>query len=425
MIARMGLEDRRALPDWALAAGLAVLTLVAVRLARGEALWTAGSGIYGLTAHLFLHGRGLYGGLIAAQPPNQFLVGAAFLGVHDTLDGLRAGVGLLQLGSGLLVGTIVWRLTGSRLAAILAPAATLLTPWAIHENGAFIPEVVAMPLLLGATLLAARKRTAGLAGALMGVAVFVKLPMLAPLIILGVAAQDRRRYALWAVTALAAQALLFMLLFGHGFWDDIVGSELQTGHRGLRTLVEIVTQAGWNSGAIVVLAAVGVRLSARAADPALARTAIALAIGVLATFVSVFKNGTGLYVLTNIETGCLPLAIGAVVWLAPAWRPLAGAVAVLLLAQSASVIAAPHDPRIFVRPGAPRAYAADLTDAQVHAAVRAARACPPGVAYSGEAYIALLANRPMPAGQPDTYITSHAKRFRAVRARALRERTCP
>jgi hypothetical protein len=410
--------------------GLAVLAMALLRLARGDAMWTGGEGIYGLTARLFLHGGDLYGDLVAAQPPNHFLAGAGILGIHDSLDGLRAGMGALQILSGVMAGLVVWRLTGSRWATALTPAFSLLTPWEVHESATFIPELVALPLLLGATLLAARPRTSGPAGALLALAVFVKLPMLAPLVVLGAFAADRRRYALWALASLAVQALVYTLVFGHGLWTDVVSLEVETGRRSAGLVARATAQAIWNSGAIVALAVVGALMSARALDRPQARAALGLALGVLATYVSVSKNGTGLYVMTDIEAGCLPLAVGGVVWLLrfsrTRWAAVAAAViAAGLLAQSASLLAAPKRPRLFVRPGAPIGYEADLTDAQVHAAVAAARACPPGVAYSGFSYVALIAHRRMPQGQPDTFILQNTKRLAGLEARAQRERSCP
>ena len=98
----------------------------------------------------------------------------------------------------------------------------------------------------------------------------------------------------------------------------------------------------------------------------------------------------------------------------------------LVLAQSASLLADPSAPRPFVRPGASIGYQTAATGPEVDAMVRAAQACPPGVAYSGVPQIAFLARRRMPAGQPDPYIIANSTTHRAVLAAAQADQPrCP
>ena len=101
-------------------------------------------------------GGDLYGHIVVAQPPWQFFFGAGALAIHDSLTFLRLAVGLAQLGAGVLAAIAVWRLTENPWATAVAPALSLLTPWALREHGALTPELLAPPVLLGAALLAAR-----------------------------------------------------------------------------------------------------------------------------------------------------------------------------------------------------------------------------------------------------------------------------
>ncbi len=59
-------------------------------------------------------------------------------------------------------------------------------------------------------------------------------------------------------------------------------------------------------------------------------------------------------------------------------------------------------------------------------AAAAARACPPGVPYSGQAFVAFVARRPMPGDQPDTFIVQTAETHRELLRRVTADaRRCP
>ncbi len=120
--------------------------------------------MYALTSRLWLDGTPLYKQMVVAQPPWQFVYGAAALEIHDSMTFLRLAVGIAQLGAGYLCAVTVWRLTENPLATLAAPALTLLTPWAVREHGALTPELLAPAVLLGSALLASRKNTAGSPG---------------------------------------------------------------------------------------------------------------------------------------------------------------------------------------------------------------------------------------------------------------------
>ncbi|MEA2404859.1 MAG: hypothetical protein QOE08_1506, partial [Thermoleophilaceae bacterium] len=102
------------------AVALGVGALVALQLARGDGYWSYSEGVYALTSRMLLHGADVYGSVSAAQPPALFLVGAGLLAIHDSIEWLRLAIGVFQLGGALLAGWIVWRITASRLAAVVA-----------------------------------------------------------------------------------------------------------------------------------------------------------------------------------------------------------------------------------------------------------------------------------------------------------------
>ena len=228
-MARPELDPRMPRRDL-LAAALAALALVVLlELARGQADWGPSEGVYALSARLLLEGGDLYGGLVASQPPWVYLFGAGALWVDDSLTWLRFACGLLQVLTAVLAAIAVWRLTAHRLAAVAAAALVVVTPWATHQHGLLLPEQLAAPLLLGAALLAARPGTARWAGVLVAVAVFTKLPFALPGLLLLAASPARATAARWAAGALVAQAALFTLVFGTGFWRQVITAQLQAG----------------------------------------------------------------------------------------------------------------------------------------------------------------------------------------------------
>jgi hypothetical protein len=108
---------------------------------------------------------------------------------------LRFGVACLQLGAGLIAARIVYRLTENRAATVLTPAAVLLTPWAVHEHGALTPELIALPVMMGAALLSADPRHGLWVGVLCGLLVLIKLPLAIPAVVLVLVGADTRQAA--------------------------------------------------------------------------------------------------------------------------------------------------------------------------------------------------------------------------------------
>jgi hypothetical protein len=99
----------------------------------------------------------------------------------------------------------------------------------------------------------------------------------------------------------------------------------------------------------------------------------------------------------------------------------------LTVAQSVSVLVSPTDPRLLAGPWSTIDVGWQLSRGATDDAVRRARRCPPGVAYSGHAYVAYLADRRMPGDQPDQFIITeapeaHREELRAAQADRAR---CP
>ncbi len=456
-------------------AGLLALALtVLLQLARGDADWGPSEGVYALTARLLLDGGDLYGGLVASQPPWTYLFGAAALAIDDSLGALRLACGLLQVVTALLAAEAVFRLTRARAAAIVAAGLVVVTPWATHQHGLLLPEQLGAPLLLGAALLASRPSTGRGAGVLTGIAVFAKLPFALPAALLIAASPARGVAARWAAGAVAAQAVLFTIVFGTGFWEQVVVAQVQSGGS-LELQAGAFVQAAWNLLPLVACAAAALWLRREAADAALLRTLAAAAAGALAMTLTIVKPGTGLNVVVPSEPLLATLAVAGVVFAlragrradaappsawrsrrrmaageradaeprsawrsrtavaageradaAPpsAWRSrtamAAGALGLLVLAQSASLLLDPLNPRPFHRPlSASPGWKVGHDRAEVDRLVAAAKACPPGSVYAGPPLVAFIADRPVPAGQPDAFIVSHASLHAAVLKRYL------
>jgi hypothetical protein len=379
--------------------------------------------VYALSSRFMLDGHDLYGHMVAAQPPGLYIAGAGILAVHDGLEWLRMAVGVVQLAGGVVAGVVAYRLSGSAWAAAAAPALVLLTPWAVHEHGALTPEPFAPPLLLGGALLAARPGRSSVAGgALAALAVGFKLPFIIPAALIALAAADRRRALLGVAAVLVVGGALALLVFGTGVWEDAVLAQLGTGRRGLRALAGFWAQAGWNAAALLALAAVAVVRARETLDPRLLRTAVAAAFGLGLTFLTNWKEGTGLNVFAPIEAGLVPLALaGAVLLVRTSGRRgvvLVGLAAVFTLVQSASLLVSPRTDRPFLYPTSQRGSwgRADSGDI-VRRLVAQARRCPPGAKYAGSPFIAFLAHRPVPDAQPDTFLSTRSPRLAPVARR--------
>jgi hypothetical protein len=412
----------------AVACGAAAL--LAVHFLLLHTYWDYSEGVYALTAHEMLHGGDLYGQIVGAQPPGVFLAGVVLLAVHSSVEWLRFGVGCLQLGAGLIAARIVYRLTENRTATVLTPAAVLLTPWAVHEHGALTPELVALPLMMGAALLSADRRHGAWAGVLCGLLVLIKLPLAIPAVVLVLVGADARRAAVAAVATLLLGLGITWAAAGDGFWRDVVVAQMHSGSRSLGLLKGFWAQAGWNVLGLLFCAAVAVWLRNEARDRRLLVVAVALAAANIVTFLTNFKGGTSLNITVPVEASLVPLAAAGTVFAvrtAPSWVPaLCVAALGFTLAQSISLFTAPHHPIPFLRAFSAPAWEIGLTGRQFEQTVAAARTCPPGDSYGGAPLVALAAGRSSPAGQPDQFLPSHSPTLAAVNAQiAAAKNVCP
>jgi hypothetical protein len=416
--------NARRLPVSALALGVlaGVVVVVVVHSARDGDYWNYSEGVYALTARQLLNGDALYRDVVGAQPPWQFIIGAAILGVHDSLGFLRAMLGIAQLATGVLSAIAVWRLTTSRAATALAPALTLLTPWAVHEHGTLTPELVVTPMLMAAALLTTRPDRVA-AGVVIGaLAPFVKWQYVIALVPLIVFSVEPRTALRWAVAALCVQAAAFTALFGGDLWKDTVVAQLHTGApRSLSVLVGVWGQAVWNVIGLLALALIAWVRRCDSADPRLTRMLAALAVVEAFTLLTIYKEGTGLAALIPLESTLVPLALAGAVYLFRARGTMALVASAVLLAftsaQSVSLLTSDETGFPFVDPVSERgAWHREASGDEIERLVAAARACPPGVPYTGVPFVAFLAHRPMPANQPDQFLPSHSSTLHDVLA---------
>lgn len=402
--------------------------LLVLQLRLNGTYWDNSEGVYLATSHAFLHGTSLYDPMVAAQPPPLFLLGGVTLWIHDSLGTVRIVIGLIQLVAAVLSATLVWRLTGNRWAAAAAAPISYLAPWTAREYGTLIPELLAPPLLIGGILLAGRPRALGVVA---GVLAFVKVPFLLPAAALVVIARRRRDAGIVALVTFVALWVVSLIVFGGSLWTDVVRAQMQTGHPRVKDLAGVWAQAAWNEIGLLVAAALAWRFRRFLDEPLLRGTLLVTGATAL-TFLSTWKLGTSLTVLVPIEAMLVPLAVAGVAGAARsrsrAWA-LAGAVCVAFaLVQAVALLSKPEitGQHPFLRPGSQPRYGVNLGKAGVDAAAAAARACPPGVPYSGPPFIAYVARRPMPAGQPDQFLTAKAAVLRDVNARIQAvTRRCP
>jgi len=405
---------------------------IAMTLLRGDAMWSSSEGVYALTARQLLDGDDLYSRLVAAQPPVALYAGVVPLLISDTLDAIHVAMALLQLAGGALAAVAVRRLTGSSVAVAITPVAAVLLPWAVNQHGVYTPELVGLPLLMGAGVLAARERGAPWAGILLALAVFTKLPFVVPAVLVAVFAADRRRTITWLAGALVVQAVAYTLLFGTAIWEQTILAQRDSGFDPLGSIPGVAAQTVWNLlGLLVGCALLAYHRASWPADRRQLVVSAALAAGTAVTWISTTKDGTSLNVTVPIELALVPVAVAGFV---VAWRAVGPAsstgarmagrwalpvVAALALAQSVAVLVPPHDAFPWVRPGSPPTFGESASKELVRQKVEAARTCADGVPYGGLAYYAFLADRRMPDRQPDTFLTKHSDRLQPVLARML------
>lgn len=402
--------------------------LVALALWEGSAYVDYSDGVYALSSRLVLHGSVPYQQFAAAQPPGVFYVGAGLLALGDSVDALRRSLSVLDLVLAAAVLAAVLRLTGRRSAAAIAGMAMLIAPWALREHTQLLPETFAAPLLVGAMLAGARRRTAWISGAVGAFAVMFKVAFIVPAVAIVVAAASPVAAAFGLVVTLAIGAVASAVAFGGSFWTEAFRAQAQTGLHTLHYVGGLWIQAVWNLLPLAVPALFAIRERSRTGDPALFRTVVAGTIGSLALLLSLLKQGSYLNVLVVTEPPALILAACGWTWLVTdeAFRKarrlliVAGLSLVVGLIEIGSMLGSPEHPTLFGRPFAASPPNWTLTSDQVDAQVDAIRRCPASQAYSGQPFLAFAADRRMPGNQPDQFIIGHARvdaRFLAAAAR--------
>jgi hypothetical protein len=412
------------------AALLGLAVLVGIHLALAGTYWDYSEGVYALTSRLWLHGSALYSRTIAAQPPGVFIVGAGLLAIHDSLEWLRFSVAVLDLGAGVIGAVVVWRISRSKPATLLAPASLLLAPWLVREHGALLPELVALPVLMGAAAMSAQGRRAGAAGLLCGLLPLIKLPLFIPAVALVAISPKPRRCAVWAAMTLVIGVVSLLALAGSAAWRDVIEAQMQSGYHTLSVLGGYWAQAAWNLLGLLVAAAFAWLYRAQAVDRRLLRASGVLTIAMLVTLLSTIKLGTSLNVLVPVQAALMPLALLGATFAIRANRtlPVAVCVAGLLftLAQSVALVVSPEDPVPFLRPASKQAWSVVASKPQLQSEVARARRCPVHSFYSGPPLVAMLAAREMPDRQPDQFIIGHAALLQNVQAKLAASRPlCP
>jgi hypothetical protein len=240
-----------------------------------------------------------------------------------------------------------------------------------------------------------------------------------------VAAGRRRALAGLAGGGLALCGVL-LAVFGSGLWHGAVRAQLQVGRASLHYVGGLIAQGGWNELPLLAGAALALAFAARTRDPALLRTLAAAALGGLLLAFSLFKRGSYINVLAVSEPPLLALAACGFAWAWERRRVLVLACGAVLAAQAGSLLASPGDPLLARRPFARSGLERARSPAAVDRAVAAARRCPRGLAYSGVPYIAFLAERRMPGGQPDLFMLRFAAADRRFALRAATDQPrCP
>lgn len=410
----MLLDGPRLLACWAI---LTCGVLVALALWQGEAYWEYSDGVYSLSARELLHGQSLYRDFAAAQPPPLYYLAAGALAVRDGPATIRLLMALCEAATSLLVLVAVRRLTGSPAAALCAAVVSLMTPWALREHAQLLPETVAAPLLMGATIASGRRGSSALAGVLGAVAMAFKLAFVVPALVVVAGARSARRAGAGFLSTVAIVVLAFALLFGAPLWTDAIRAQAQTGRASLDHIVGLWMQGGWNLLPLLSLAALAWPRRRTIGEAALARGLLAAAIGSLLLLATLVKHGSYLTVLVVVEPPLLCLAAAAIAALLrertaadpPTGRiraaELTATIAVVFgVAQIMSLLIAPANPALFVRPFARSGPAQPLSAAGVRLASAAIRRCPPATAYDGAPYLAFVAGREIAGSQPDQFI---------------------
>ncbi len=417
-------------PAVILAVLLAAVEFTLLAIWQGNADWGFSNGVYAETAREFLHGFVPYKQVAAAQPPPVFLLGALLLAIDDGPAALHIGLGAIDLLTAALVALAVWRLERRRVPALAAGLLAPLVPITLAGHAQLVPETLAAPLVLGGAILCATPRRAGWGALLLALAVLCKVAFVIPALAIVLSVPERRRLVVLLAGAAIGLFGVSIAVFGLGVWREAILAQLQIGRAGIHYVAGLLAQAAWNELPLLAGALAFVIAALRRPPvPRLVRTMSAASLGGLLLALTLFKRGSYIDVLAVAEPPLVVLSAAAV---ARGWRRCTAAWAVvlllgaLLLAQTVSLLVSPGDPAIATRPFARAGLRWTESRAAVARSVAAARRCPARLAYSGDPWIAFLADRRMPGEQPDLFILAGAREDRAFALRAAQDRPlCP
>src|SRR5690606_27904104 len=113
-------------------------------------------------------------------------------------------------------------------------------------------EPLALPLLAGAAVLGARPRGSAWAGALLAVAVGIKLPMLIPALAGLWCVADRRRATVAFGAVLAVVVAGSLAAFGGGVVEQAIVAQTEVDGHSPKYIAAITVQAGWNLAPILL-----------------------------------------------------------------------------------------------------------------------------------------------------------------------------
>ena len=414
-----------------LAAGLAC----AILIPRGNSYWNFSDGVYLYSANAVLHGQQLYTDFASAQPPPLYYVGAAILSVGDSAASFRTLLALVNVLTGLTVLIAVYRLTGRPYLAVISGALALLTPRALHDAANLLPETFAAPLVMSAAILASRRTTAAIGGAIAAVAVAFKLAFLLP------RRTPRRRRRSASIPRRHARRRsrvgrrlpggLRRLAAGRGHHRSARGRpHLPVVHLGRGPAGGLESPAVCRPGHRGLAPA---RVLAGSRPPAHALLGRSRVPGGVR-----HDDQVGAYInlAVVVEPPLLALSAAGVAWAWESRSAIKGiarvgtAVGALLLAlgvaQAGGLLFSPSAPWPFARPGSSSTLGWKDSPSQVDAELARIARCPSRLAYSGPPYFAFLAHRRMPGGQGDPFITANAPINAGFLGRARHDRPrCP
>lgn len=394
-----------------LVAGWLVASVILIALVYA---WTGISyidlsdGVYLYTSRALLQGHAPYAEVVSSVPPPLLWVGATLLALNDGLATVRLAMASLLLATAGFVFYITFRLCGMGWIAAGAGLLSIVTPYHLKQGLALIGENFQAVLLLLATVLAADRRHAWKAGAVVAFGASFKLTLLiiAPLFLL--VAVPRVKYIMGFVFTLVSIWVVSYLLYGKALITDTIVAQSKSGLHSFSEIIEFIYKAGFIELGLIVLAIAGLFLRQRSSDERLYRAVLVAAAGSFLMLVAVLKEGTGPYISIVSEPLLVILAASALAWSLGLTRAAMRTV-VVVLSASAFLFTLAED-TVFIKAPAPIGplknpiYGRNASPAQVQAVLDRIDSCPRDLPYSGPPYYAFLSSRKMAGNQPDLFL---------------------